>query len=45
MAFQADEQDELKSVFDDAASYLKHIANRLDSEQLLYFYARFKQVM
>lgn len=45
MAFQADEQDELKSVFDDAASYLKHIAKRLDSEQLLYFYARFKQVM
>jgi len=34
---------ELKAHFEKAAVYLRGIAGKLDSADLLYFYARFKQ--
>ena len=37
------EDEELTSLFEQAAAYLRGIAGKLDSKDLLYFYARFKQ--
>ena len=37
------EDSELREEFEDAAAYLRGIAGKLDSKDLLYFYARFKQ--
>ncbi|XP_013410093.1 acyl-CoA-binding domain-containing protein 6 [Lingula anatina] len=34
---------DLEDLFDKAANFLKNIAGKLDSDRLLYFYARFKQ--
>ncbi len=38
------EDPQLKELFEKAALYLRTLAGELDSEKLLYFYARFKQV-
>ena len=37
------EDSELREEFEDAAAYVRGIAGKLDSKDLLYFYARFKQ--
>lgn len=36
-------EEELQEAFEQAAQYLKNIIGELETEQLLYFYARFKQ--
>lgn len=35
---------DLPELFEKAANYLKTIVGNLDTDKLLYFYARFKQV-
>ena len=37
-------QEDLKVQFEKATTYMKSEAGKLDSSQLLYFYARYKQV-
>ena len=36
--------DELTDLFESAAKYLRHISGAQNSEDLLYFYSRYKQV-
>lgn len=41
----ADEAEkELREIFENASNFVKTVAGRLKSEELLYLYARFKQV-
>ena len=37
------DETDIKEQFEKAASFLRGIAGKLDSQDLLYFYARFKQ--
>ena len=37
-------EEELEQLFEKAANHLKSLVGKLETEQLLYFYARFKQV-
>lgn len=40
-----DDEKSIEQTFKSAASYLRQIGSSYDTEKLLYFYARFKQVL
>ena len=39
------EFDDLDDVFQSATKYVRQISGKLETEKLLYFYGRYKQVM
>lgn len=38
-------QEDIKDLFEGASKYLRHVAGSQSGDNLLYFYARYKQVL